>query len=180
MQVAGGLDAVINNAGVESIGPLKSFAPDDWQESLDINVFDVQRVTRAVLPLMRAQGAGLLVFVSSIVGWMVLHFFGPCIAEKFDVEGLAETYRSELSVLGIETCNVKPGVHATSFIAGLMQPSDHSRDAVVALVNTPVGDRRELRRLRHVRPALGQHRRVLRRWWLPSISDGQCGSLQPR
>ena len=66
----------------------------------DINVFGVQRVSRAALPLMRKQGSGLLVVLSSVVGRVALPFFGPYNAAKFAVEGLAETYRSELSALG--------------------------------------------------------------------------------
>ena len=176
VELAGSLDAVINNAGVGSIGLLETFTPADWQAIFDVNVFGVQRVNRAALPLMREQGSGLLVFVSSVVGRMALPFFGPYNAAKFAVEGLAETSRSELSALGIETCVVEPGAYATNFIDGLMQPSDHSRDtsygdmlhaprnmvesfegamssnpaqdpqnvadAIVALVDTPAGERR--------------------------------------
>ena len=128
VELAGSIDVVINNAGVGSIGLLETFTPADWQASFDINVFGVQRVNRAALPHMRAQGSGLLVVVSSVVGRMALPFFGPYNAAKFAVEGLAETYRSELSVLGIETCVVEPGAYATNFIDGLMQSSDRSRD----------------------------------------------------
>lgn len=128
VELAGSIDVVINNAGVGSIGLLETFTPADWQTIFDINVFGVQRVNRAALPHMRAQGSGLLVVVSSVVGRMALPFFGPYNAAKFAVEGLAETYRSELSALGIETCVVEPGAYATNFIDGLMQPSDRSRD----------------------------------------------------
>lgn len=129
LDAVGGLDVVINNAGVGSNGILETFTPADWQKSFDVNVFGVHRVNRAVLPAMRAQGSGLLVMISSVVGRMALPFFGPYNAAKFAVEGLAETYRSELSVLGIETCVVEPGAFPTHFIDGLMQSSDRSRDA---------------------------------------------------
>jgi NAD(P)-dependent dehydrogenase (short-subunit alcohol dehydrogenase family) len=176
VEFAGSIDVVVNNAGVGSIGLLETFTPADWQAIFDINVFGVQRVNRAALPLMRSQGSGLLVVVSSVVGRMALPFFGPYNAAKFAVEGLAETYRSELSTLGIETCVVEPGAYATNFIDGLMQSSDRSRDetygdlvhaprnliesfegamgsnpaqdpqnvadAIVALVDTPAGERR--------------------------------------
>ena len=117
----------------------------------------------------------MLVVLSSVVGRMALPFFGPYNAAKFAVEGLAETYRSELSSLGIETCVVEPGAYPTSFIDALMPSSDRSRhasygdmvhaprtsfeafegamasspaqdpqnvaDAIVALVDTPAGER---------------------------------------
>ena len=63
----GRIDVVVNNAGVGSIGLLETFTPADWQAIFDINVFGVQRVNRSALPLMRAQGSGLLVVVTS--GW---------------------------------------------------------------------------------------------------------------
>jgi NAD(P)-dependent dehydrogenase (short-subunit alcohol dehydrogenase family) len=129
VEYAGSIDVVINNAGVGSIGLLETFTPADWQASFDINVFGVQRVNRAALPLLRAQGSGLLVIVSSVAGRMAVPFFGPYNAAKFAVEGLAETYRAELSTLGIETCVVEPGAYATNFIDGLMQSTDRSRDA---------------------------------------------------
>lgn len=129
VELVGSIDVVINNAGVGSVGLLETFTPADWQASFDINVFGVQRVNRAALPLLRAQGSGLLVVVSSVAGRIAVPFFGPYNAAKFAVEGLAETYRAELSTLGIETCVVEPGAYATNFIDGLMESSDRSRDA---------------------------------------------------
>lgn len=126
---AGSLDVVINNAGVGSSGVLEAFTSDDWQASFDINVFGMQRVTRAALPFMRKQGSGLLVFVSSVAGRIAFPFFGPYNAAKFAVEGLAETCRADLSTLGIQTCVVEPGPFPTNFIHGLMPASDTTLDA---------------------------------------------------
>lgn len=138
VEIMGSLDVVINNAGVGTIGLFETFTPADWQTAFDVNVFGMQRVNRAALPVMRAQGAGLLVFVSSVVGRMALPFFGPYNAAKFAVEGMAETCRSELSSLGIETCVVEPGAYPTNFIDGLMESSDRSRDAAYGdMVHAP-------------------------------------------
>lgn len=140
IELVGHLDVVINNAGVGSTGLLETFTPADWLALFDINVFGVQRVTRAALPSMRRQGSGLLVVVSSVVGRMAVPFFGPYNAAKFAVEGLAETYRSELSTLGIETCIIEPGAYPTNFIDGLMESSDRSRDATYGdMVHLPKG-----------------------------------------
>lgn len=128
-EIMGSLDVVINNVGVGSIGLLETFSIDDWQASFEVNVFGVQRVNRAALPFMREQGSGLLVFLSSVAGRLALPYFGPYNAAKFALEGLAETCRAELSVLGIDSCIVEPGPFPTNFIGALMQPSDHSRDA---------------------------------------------------
>lgn len=129
IDLVGRLDVVINNAGTGSNGLIETFTADDWMASFDVNVFGVHRVSRSVLPHMRANGSGLVVILSSVAGRMALPFFGPYNAAKFAVEGLAETYRSELSMLGIETCVVEPGPFPTNFIDNLMPPSDRSREA---------------------------------------------------
>ncbi|MDA3028453.1 MAG: SDR family oxidoreductase [Actinomycetota bacterium] len=129
IDLVGRLDVVINNAGTGSNGLIETFTADDWMASFDVNVFGVHRVSRAVLPHMRSNGSGLVMIISSVAGRMALPFFGPYNAAKFAVEGLAETYRSELSMLGIETCIVEPGPFPTNFIDNLMPPSDRSREA---------------------------------------------------
>jgi NAD(P)-dependent dehydrogenase (short-subunit alcohol dehydrogenase family) len=123
----GGLDVLINNAGVGVLGLQEAFAPDDWQKLFDINVFGVQRVTRAVLPMMREQGSGLLMFVSSLLGRMALPFFGPYNASKYALEALADNYRSELSRFGIESVVIEPGGYSTGFGERLLMPSDSQR-----------------------------------------------------
>lgn len=134
----GNLDVVINNAGVGSSGLFETFTTSDWQNSFDINVFGMVRVTRAALPFMREQGSGLLVFISSVAGRIGFPFFGPYNAAKFAVEGLAETCRADLSSMGIDTCVVEPGPYPTNFIASLMGSSDRSHDAVYGdVVNAP-------------------------------------------
>jgi NAD(P)-dependent dehydrogenase (short-subunit alcohol dehydrogenase family) len=127
IEALGGLDVLINNAGVGVLGLQEAFAPDDWQKLFDINVFGVQRVTRAVLPTMREQGSGLLMFVSSILGRMALPFFGPYNASKYALEALADNYRSELSRFGIDSVVIEPGGFSTGFGERLLMPSDSER-----------------------------------------------------
>jgi NAD(P)-dependent dehydrogenase (short-subunit alcohol dehydrogenase family) len=125
----GPLDVVVNNAGVGVLGLQESFTPDDWQKIFEVNVFGVQRVNRAVLPAMRERRAGLLVHVSSLLGRVVIPFYGPYIASKFALEALADGYRLELSSLGIESVIVEPGGYATTFMDALVRPSDTARSA---------------------------------------------------
>ena len=123
-----GLDVVVNNAGVGVLGIQEQFTPEDWQRLFDINVFGVQRVNRAALPLLRKQGSGLLVQISSILGRMTIPFYGPYNASKWAVEAMAENYRSELSAFGVDSVIVEPGGYATSFFNSLIMPSDRSQD----------------------------------------------------
>lgn len=126
---AGGLDVVVNNAGVGVIGWQEAFTVEDWRTVFDINVFGVQRVNRAVLPHMRERGRGLLVHISSILGRMVIPFYGPYNASKFALEALADNYRVELSGFGIESVIVEPGGYGTDFGRNLVAGSDGSRTA---------------------------------------------------
>lgn len=124
----GGIDVVINNAGVGVLGMQEHFTPEDFRKLFEINVFGVQRVNRAVLPHLRAKNSGLLVHVSSLLGRMALPFYGPYNASKWALEALAENYRVELSGFGIDSILVEPGGYPTTFMDALMRPSDNSRN----------------------------------------------------
>ena len=124
----GGLDVVINNAGVGVMGMQEHFTIADWQKLFDVNVYGVQRVNRAALPHLRNQGSGVIMYISSLLGRMTLPFYGPYNASKWALEALAEIYRVELSGFGIENVIVEPGGFETSFFGNLIQPSDSSRN----------------------------------------------------
>lgn len=119
-----GIDVVVNNAGVGVLGYQETFTPDDWKKLFDINVFGVQRVNRAVLPHMRIRKSGLLIHVSSLLGRVVMPFYGPYNASKFALEAMADNYKIELSGFGIESVIVEPGGYGTTFMDNLMRPSD--------------------------------------------------------
>jgi NAD(P)-dependent dehydrogenase (short-subunit alcohol dehydrogenase family) len=127
LKSAGGLDVVVNNAGVGVLGLQETFTPEDWKRLFEINLFGVQRVNRAVLPHMRQRRSGLLIHISSLLGRMVIPFFGPYNASKFALEALADNYRLELSSFGIESVIVEPGGYGTDFAESLIRPSDTAR-----------------------------------------------------
>jgi NAD(P)-dependent dehydrogenase (short-subunit alcohol dehydrogenase family) len=127
--IAGGMDVLVNNAGIGVMGLQETFTAGDWQRLFDINVFGVQRMNRAILPLFRKQGSGLLLHVSSLLGRMTIPYYGPYNASKWALEALAENYRAELSAFGVDACLVEPGGFPTSFIDRLMKPADVSRQA---------------------------------------------------
>jgi NAD(P)-dependent dehydrogenase (short-subunit alcohol dehydrogenase family) len=129
IEAVGGMDVLVNNAGIGVLGLQEAFTPEDWQRLFDINVFGVQRMNRAMVPYFRKQRSGLLVHVSSLLGRITIPFYGPYNASKWALEALVENYRTELSAFGIESCIVEPGGYPTTFIERLLKPSDHSRDA---------------------------------------------------
>ncbi|MEC7574726.1 MAG: SDR family oxidoreductase [Pseudomonadota bacterium] len=123
----GSLDVLINNAGIGVHGLQEAFTIDDFQKLFDVNLFGVQRMNRAVIPHMRRQGHGLLVYVSSLLGRVTLPFYGPYNASKWALEALAENYRSELSVDGIGSALIEPGGFKTDFMSSLLRPGDTER-----------------------------------------------------
>ncbi|AIW19080.1 SDR family oxidoreductase [Vibrio coralliilyticus] len=124
LEKTGTIDILINNAGVGTLGWQESFTIDDFKKVFDINVFGVQRLTRAVLPYMKKQQQGTLIQVSSILGKFVLPFLGSYNASKHAVEGLVENYRAELTQFGIQSLIVQPGGFGTDFGANLLKSSD--------------------------------------------------------
>lgn len=127
IELLGGLDVVVNNAGVGVVGMQEFFTAEDLQKLFDVNIVGVQRVNRAALPFLRKQNNGLIIYVTSILGRMVMPFYGPYNATKFALEALAENYRVELSGFGIENCIVEPGGFPTTFFSNIIPASDTSR-----------------------------------------------------
>lgn len=93
------------------------------------NVVGVLRTTRAVLPSMRAAADGLIVNIGSILGRVTFPFFGIYGASKFAVEALTDSFRYELSQLGVDVVLVQPSAYPTSMYASIQQPADAARTA---------------------------------------------------
>jgi NAD(P)-dependent dehydrogenase (short-subunit alcohol dehydrogenase family) len=124
---AGQIDVLVNNAGIASAGVSEAFTPEQVRDLFEVNVFGIQRVLRAVLPTLRKQGEGLVINVGSILGRVTFPFFGLYGASKYAVEALTDTYRYELSQLGIDVVLVQPSAYPTSMYASAQQPADTAR-----------------------------------------------------
>jgi|SRR5215471_11160901 len=127
LEKTGRIDVLVNNAGVASAGVSEAFTLDQAQALFDTNVFGILRTTRAVLPGMRRQRDGLVINVGSILGRVTFPFFGIYGASKFAVEGLTESFRYELSQLGVEVVLVQPSAYPTSMYSTAQRPSDTGR-----------------------------------------------------
>ncbi|WP_437274662.1 SDR family oxidoreductase [Sorangium sp. So ce375] len=127
---AGGVDVVVNNAGVYAQGPTEAFTVTQAEAAFQVNYFGAVRVNRAVLPAMRRQKSGLLVHVSSTLGRVVMPLCGHYCASKFALEAMAEGCRYELAPLGIDVAIVEPGLFpTTSVMANATQAADAARAA---------------------------------------------------
>ncbi len=109
------IDAVINCAGFGIGGSIEDADDAEAKAIFETNLFGTLRVCRAVLPIMRKQGNGTIVNISSIGGRIALPFQGLYSATKFAVEGLTESLRMEAQRFGIRVVLVEPGDFATGF-----------------------------------------------------------------
>lgn len=128
----GRVDVVVHNAGHMVLGPLEAFTPEQLAEQYDVNVLSTQRVNRAVLPQLRRQGSGLVVWVgSSSTRGGHPPFLAPYFAAKAGMDTLAESYAAELIKFGIETVILVPGAYTsgTNHFAHSGTPADVERAA---------------------------------------------------
>ena len=123
----GRIDVVVNNAGFATAGVSEGFTDAQVLNQFDVNVVGIQRVLRAVLPHMRKQKDGLVINVGSILGRVTFPFFGIYGASKFAVEALTESYRYEVSQLGVDVVLVQPSAYPTSMYSSAQFPSDTGR-----------------------------------------------------
>jgi NAD(P)-dependent dehydrogenase (short-subunit alcohol dehydrogenase family) len=108
----GGLDALVNNAGIGVGGPLELVAPEDLRMQFDVNVLGQVAVTQALLPALRRAG-GRIVFVSSVGGRIAMAFTAPYAASKHAIEAIGDALRVELHSSGVRVALVEPGSVAT-------------------------------------------------------------------
>jgi NAD(P)-dependent dehydrogenase (short-subunit alcohol dehydrogenase family) len=108
----GGLDALVNNAGIGIGGPLELLSPEDLRRQFEVNVFAQVAVTQAMLPALR-RARGRIVFVSSIGGRVAMAFTAPYAASKHAIEALGDALRVELHSSHVQVTLVEPGSVAT-------------------------------------------------------------------
>jgi NAD(P)-dependent dehydrogenase (short-subunit alcohol dehydrogenase family) len=121
LEEQGRIDVAVNNAGFGIAGAIEDSSMEESRAQLETNFFGPLRVTRAVLPAMRAQGSGLVVNVASIGGLIALPFQGLYSASKFALEGLSEALRMEVKPFGIDVVLLEPADCRTGFTASRRQ-----------------------------------------------------------
>ncbi len=112
----GRLDVLVNNAGVMLLGPIENAPTEEWRRMIAANVFGVLYCTHAALPLMRAQGSGHIVNVSSVAGRIAREGSGVYNLTKFGVGAFSESLRQECVRIGVRVTLVEPGAVATELI----------------------------------------------------------------
>jgi NADP-dependent 3-hydroxy acid dehydrogenase YdfG len=117
----GRLDGLVNNAGVMLLGPIDGAPTEEWRRMVHVNLFGVLYCTHAALPLMRAQGSGDVVNVSSVAGRVATAGAGVYNLTKWGVNAFSEALRQESLDAGIRVTVVEPGAVATE-LAGHNRP----------------------------------------------------------
>jgi NAD(P)-dependent dehydrogenase (short-subunit alcohol dehydrogenase family) len=126
------IDALVNNAGGSIVGAIEETDVSQAQALFDVNFFGAVRVTRAVLPTMRVQRAGRIVFVSSVVGFLPAPVMGLYAASKHALEGYSESLDHEVRALGIRAVLVEPGFMKTRIDDNATQAAKDIEDYALA------------------------------------------------
>jgi NAD(P)-dependent dehydrogenase (short-subunit alcohol dehydrogenase family) len=112
----GRIDVLVNNAGNFYAGFFEELSPEDFRAQVETNLFGPVNVTRAVLPIMRAQRSGLVLTISSTAGITGQPFVSAYAASKFGLEGWTESLALEVAPFGIRTMLVEPGFFRTELL----------------------------------------------------------------
>jgi NADP-dependent 3-hydroxy acid dehydrogenase YdfG len=111
----GRIDVVLNNAGYALVGTIEEVDAADVKAMYDTNIFGTLSVIKAALPLLRKQGGGHIVGVSSNVGHITLPVIGYYCSSKWAFEAIHESLAAEVKAFGIKVTLVEPGAYATEF-----------------------------------------------------------------
>jgi NAD(P)-dependent dehydrogenase (short-subunit alcohol dehydrogenase family) len=112
----GRIDVLVNNAGNFNAGFFEELTPEEFRAQIETTLFGPVNVTRAALPIMRAQRSGLVVTISSTAGIVGGEFLTAYAASKFGVEGWMESLAPEVAPFGIRTMLVEPGFFRTELL----------------------------------------------------------------
>lgn len=111
----GRIDVLINNAGYGMFGPIEEITTQEIKKQFETNFFGAIRLIKAIVPIMRKQGNGTIVNISSMVGRFAVPLNSAYVSSKFAVEGLSESISFELEEFGIRVIVIEPGVVKSDF-----------------------------------------------------------------
>lgn len=121
----GRIDVLVNNAGYGTIGALEEFGMEEIRQQFDTNFFGAVALTKEVLPIMRQQGSGHILAISSGAGFKATAGFGVYNSSKFALEGFAEALAQEVASFGIKVTIVQLGPFRTQFAGTSVKLAQH-------------------------------------------------------
>jgi NAD(P)-dependent dehydrogenase (short-subunit alcohol dehydrogenase family) len=120
VEAFGRLDVVVNNAGYANVSSIEDFDEADFREQIETNLWGVINVTRAALPVLREQGAGHIIQISSVGGRTTAAGIAPYQTAKWAVEGFSGVLAKEVAPLGIKVTVIEPGGFRTDWAGSSM------------------------------------------------------------
>lgn len=111
----GQLDVIVNNAGYGLFGMIEEITPEQLREQMEVNLLGVLHVVQAALPILRAQGSGHIIQISTIGGVVAFPNLGGYHASKWALEGLTESLAQEVAGQGIKVTLIEPGGFTTDW-----------------------------------------------------------------
>lgn len=115
VQAEGRIDVLVNNAGYGYFGAVENVTMEEARRQLDVNVFGLARLCQLVLPVMRQQGNGRIINLSSVAGKAVVYFGAWYNVTKYAVEALSDAMRMEVKTFGIDVVLIEPGPIKTNW-----------------------------------------------------------------
>ncbi len=111
----GRIDVLVNNAGYGTVGAVEEFSMEEIRQQMETNFFSVVHLTKKIIPLMRKQGGGHIIQMSSQAGYRAMAGFGVYNSSKFALEGFSEALAQEVAPFNIRVVIVEPGPFRTQF-----------------------------------------------------------------
>jgi NAD(P)-dependent dehydrogenase (short-subunit alcohol dehydrogenase family) len=153
---AGGLDILINNAGIGLFSPVSEMSPEDWDRVIDTNLTGVFYCSRAAIPHLLKRGGGAIINISSLAGKNAFAGGAAYNASKFGLEGLSEAMMLDLRYQNIKVAYVMPGSVATEFSGRTSSEGESWRltagDVAEVVLDILAQDRRALASRVELRP----------------------------
>ena len=142
---AGHIDVLVNNAGFGSFGSLEDVDLKDGEYQFKVNVFGAMKMIQAVLPIMREQGSGRIINMSSMAGKTGMPLASWYVGSKYAIEGMSDSLRQELKEFGIDVVVVEPGAIESNWSKIAMKSlNEVSGDGAYAAASRKVADFFEL------------------------------------
>ncbi|MEP0859585.1 SDR family oxidoreductase [Trichocoleus sp. DQ-U1] len=134
----GRVDILVNNAGIALSGNIEGANTSDWRRMIDLNVLGLMYATHAVLPILKAQGSGHIVNISSVAGRTARVGIGGYNATKWGVNGFSESLRQEVCKHNIRVTIIEPGMVDTEIDSHITDPiakqrTEERRKSIVPL-----------------------------------------------
>ncbi|TLX66753.1 MAG: SDR family oxidoreductase [Thaumarchaeota archaeon] len=136
---SGRIDILVNNAGYGMFGPIEDITVADIKEQFETNFFGAIRLIKTIVPIMRKQGNGIIVNISSMVGRFAVPLNAAYVSSKFALEGFSESISYELEEFGIKVILVEPGVVRTDFFQNLKIKGTDSKSPYYQLMEKRIG-----------------------------------------